>query len=100
MLALGAYAGLSFVLAIVSVFVDTKFAFYFPICRFWQMAIGGILAHLNLRIHDRLINNFLSTIAMIAILFTVFIMDDKSLFPGFWALIPTLSSAFIIQAKN
>ena len=100
MLALGAYAGFSFVVAIVSVFVDTKFAFYFPICRFWQMAIGGILAHLNLKIHDRLVGNLLSTVAIIAIMITVFVMDDKSLFPGFWALIPTLSSAFIIQAKN
>ena len=100
MLALGAYAGLSFVVAIVSVFVDTKFAFYFPICRFWQMSIGGILAHLHLKIHDRLVGNLLSTVAIIAIMITVFVMDDKSLFPGFWALIPTLSSAFIIQAKN
>jgi hypothetical protein len=64
------------------------------------MAIGGILAHLNLRIHDNLVINLLSTIAMAAILSTVFIMDDKNLFPGFWALIPTLSSAFIIQAKS
>ena len=37
---------------------------------------------------------------MFAILLTVFILNEKSLFPGFWALIPTLTSACIIQAKN
>ena len=31
---------------------------------------------------------------------TVWIVDDQSLFPGFWALVPTLASACIIQAGS
>jgi peptidoglycan/LPS O-acetylase OafA/YrhL len=64
------------------------------------MAIGGILAYGNLKITSRKINDILSTIAIMAILSTVFILDDSSKFPGYWALIPTLSSALILQSKE
>ncbi len=100
LLVLGAYAVVSFIVSIVCVFNNTKMAFYFPFCRFWQMAIGGILAYISITIQNKIINNFLSIISLIAILITAFIINEKSLFPGFWALIPTLSSAFIIQAKG
>jgi len=63
------------------------------------MAIGGILAYFNLKINNTKIINFFSTVAVIAIVITVFVIDDESLFPGFWALIPTLSAACVIQAS-
>ena len=91
---------MSFVLSIIAVYQSPKFAFYFPFCRFWQMSIGGILAYLNLKISDKRINNALSSVGLIALLVAVWTMDDESLFPGFWALVPTLSSAFIIQARG
>lgn len=31
---------------------------------------------------------------------TVWLINENSLFPGFWALIPTLGAAFILQAGN
>jgi len=99
-LLLGAFAGFSFILSIISVFLDPKFAFYFPVCRFWQMAVGGILAYLNINIKDKFVNNVLSIVALVALFVNVFVMSDRSLFPGFWALVPTFSSAFIIQAKG
>ena len=64
------------------------------------MAIGGILAYINLSIRNSKINNLLSFTAVAAILINVFIIDDESMFPGFWALVPTLSSACIIQARG
>ncbi len=42
----------------------------------------------------------MSSTATLAILVTIWLIDDDSLFPGFWALIPTLSSAFLIQAGS
>jgi peptidoglycan/LPS O-acetylase OafA/YrhL len=75
-----------------------KFAFYFPICRFWEMSIGGILAYQKLRIPSKLIVNSLSIVGLSSILFLVYILDNNSSFPGFWALIPTISTAFIILA--
>ena len=93
-----AYTVISFIFSIVFVFKNTQFAFYFPLCRFWQMSVGGLIAYFNLKIQNSLINNILSTVSTIAILAAVWIIDENSLFPGFWALIPTLGAAFIIQA--
>jgi len=31
---------------------------------------------------------------------SIWIVDENSLFPGFWALVPTISAAFIILAGN
>lgn len=77
---------------------NPKFAFYFPVCRFWQMAVGGLIAYFSLKIQNTRINNALSIIGTLSILLTVWIINDESLFPGFWALVPTLASACIIQA--
>lgn len=89
---------LSFVFSIVCVYKSTKFAFYFPFCRFWQMSVGGLVAYQNIKIGNKIINNTLSIASVILILGTVWILSEDSLFPGFWALIPTLGAACIIQA--
>ena len=62
------------------------------------MAVGGLIAYLSLKIQNTRINNALSIIGTLSILLTVWIISDESLFPGFWALVPTLASACIIQA--
>lgn len=64
------------------------------------MSVGGIVAYLNLKVQNKMINNLLSMVSMVAILTTIWVMDEFSLFPGFWALIPTLGAACIIQAGN
>ena len=95
---LSTYTVISFVLSIICIFKNSQFAFYFPFCRFWQMSVGGLVAYLNLKIQSKIINNILSTVSMVAIMVVVWIIDENSLFPGFWALIPTLGAACIIQA--
>ena len=95
---LSVYTILSFVLSIFCVFKDTQFAFYFPFCRFWQMSVGGLIAYLNIKIQNKIIINIMSLVSIIAIMTVVWILDEDSLFPGFWALIPTLGAACIIQA--
>ncbi len=70
------YTVLSFIVGIVSVFYNPKFAFYFPICRFWQMAVGGLIAYLNLKIQNKKINNALSIGGTGAILIAVWIIND------------------------
>ena len=62
------------------------------------MAVGGLIAYFNLTIQNTKITNSLSIIGTFAILTTVWIIGEGSLFPGFWALVPTLASACIIQA--
>ena len=91
---------LSFLLGLVCVYYDAKFAFYFLFCRFWEMVIGGIIAYKNLEISNTVGRNLLSALGIIAILTTVWIIDEESLFPGYWALVPTLSAGCIIIAGN
>lgn len=65
------------------------------------MSIGGILGYLNFKIRNNYINNALSTIGLLVIIIAAkFLMNEYSLFPGFWALVPSLGSAAIIQANN
>jgi peptidoglycan/LPS O-acetylase OafA/YrhL len=91
---------LSFIISIVCVFNDTQFAFYFPFCRFWQMSVGGLIAYMNSTVKNKILSNILSIASIIAIMTAVWIIDEDSMFPGFWALIPTLGAACIIQAGN
>lgn len=64
------------------------------------MAVGGLVSYLSLKIQNKKINEALSITGTFMILITVWIVNEQSLFPGFWALIPTLASAFIIQAGS
>jgi len=64
------------------------------------MVIGGIIAYKNLEISNTVGRNLLSALGIIAILTTVWIIDEESLFPGYWALVPTLSAGCIIIAGN
>ena len=89
---------ISFATSIYSVYTNPKFAFYFPICRFWQMAIGGLIAYQNTKIDSKFIINFISLGSIFAITFILWKVNEDSLFPGWWALIPSLGTCFIILA--
>jgi peptidoglycan/LPS O-acetylase OafA/YrhL len=39
---------LLFSIGVVMMHYDAKAAFYFPFLRFWELAIGGIIAYLNM----------------------------------------------------
>lgn len=88
----------SFAFSIAAVYLNVKFAFYFPVCRFWQMSIGGLIAYLKIKIKNKLIVDLMSVSGTLAIVTVVWILNEKSLFPGWWALIPTIASALILQA--
>jgi peptidoglycan/LPS O-acetylase OafA/YrhL len=88
----------SFVFGVIMVYSNSKFAFYFPVCRFWQMSIGGLIVHQAKSFNNQLINNIMSIFGTLSILNFVWVIDEKSLFPGWWALVPTLGSACILKA--
>jgi peptidoglycan/LPS O-acetylase OafA/YrhL len=64
------------------------------------MTLGGIIAYQKVTIRNNYVSNILSTIGVVAILITIYVIDEDSLFPGFWALVPTLSACAIILAGN
>jgi peptidoglycan/LPS O-acetylase OafA/YrhL len=95
---LTAFTVLSFALNVCYVSSQPKMSFYFPFCRFWQMSIGGILAYLSVKIQNKYVTNAISFVSISAIFIIIFVLDETSLFPGWWALVPTLSAAGIILA--
>jgi peptidoglycan/LPS O-acetylase OafA/YrhL len=77
-------------------------AFYNPLTRFWELAIGGILAILMMR-KERLIQHTFLThlfsllgIGLIALGFSV--IHESKTFPGWWALMPVFGTTFLIAA--
>ena len=91
--ALAVFTICSFAFSIYTVYGNAQFAFYFPLCRFWQIAIGGLLALNKSRLKDTSINNLLSGIGISAILITPFMISEDSLFPGWWSLSPSLGGS-------
>jgi len=75
-------------------------AFYWPISRFWELMIGGLLAYTTLH-RSALIRrgkNLQSTIGFILLFSGAALINNKQAFPGWWALLPTAASFFIISA--
>jgi len=91
---------ISFIFSIYCVYQNKQLAFCFPLCRFWQMSIGGILGYANIKIDNSLINNALSILGLIMIFIIQLFLDFHSLFPGFWTLLPTFGCVLLIQAGN
>jgi len=90
---------MSFIINVVTAYrLDPKIAFNFPLSRFWEMAIGGVLAFQKIRISNKILANTLSSCAVLSLIMASFFMNDNCIFPGFWALIPTLGAASIILA--
>ena len=92
------YTALCFILNIIAVKVSAQFAFYFPFCRFWQMAIGGVLAFNPIKITDSVQANALSLGGLVTILIGSYYLSELNLYPGWWAIFPTLASAAVILA--
>lgn len=75
--------------------------FYSPLSRFWELMIGGILAYLTLhRPHYLPKNtNIQSIIGLLLIIIAILSINQKSAFPGWWALLPTIGSFLVISAQ-
>src|SRR5262249_49573952 len=77
-------------------------AFFNTEARIWQLATGGLLAaalaHLK-----RLPSSVLPAMAwvgLVGILASVTLFDERGAYPGWWALLPTLSAAAVIAGGN
>lgn len=75
-------------------------AFYSPLSRFWELLIGSMLAYVFL-FKPELIERYKNQQSILGFLLLtvglVFINSSR-MFPGWWALFPTLGAAFIISA--
>jgi peptidoglycan/LPS O-acetylase OafA/YrhL len=84
---------------------DSEAAFYWPISRFWELGIGGIAAWIVSTYHIPYaqpqvgkIASELSWVGLILLCIGFVIINDATMFPGYFALIPTVGAFMLILA--
>lgn len=92
--------GASFIYSMVVVRHDTVADFYSPLTRFWELALGAVLAHEAIRKFTlgNLQRELLAWLGLALIISGVIVLNNRDPFPGAWALLPTLGAACLIQA--
>jgi peptidoglycan/LPS O-acetylase OafA/YrhL len=98
----------SFAENIHEIHTDTVGAFYSPLARFWELMIGGCLAYFGLHARDSRLMRTLSgggsassaaaALGAVLILLALTCLDKYAIFPGWWALLPTVGAMLIIGA--
>jgi hypothetical protein len=109
----GCIAIISFALSVIATSLWRSAAFYLPVTRFWELLTGCMLGYVSIVGHDALnwpklwfaegsdrrkIRNVQSVIGFALLIAAFVALDEKSLFPGWWALLPTGSAFLIISA--
>lgn len=92
---------ISFAVNIFTIYVNPVASFYSPLSRFWELLIGAVLAYIVLYRGDMAIRwsksrNVISIVGLTLFIGGALFLSKEILFPGWWALLPTLSGAFLI----
>ncbi|WP_321337012.1 acyltransferase family protein [uncultured Cohaesibacter sp.] len=94
-----AVIAVSFCINVFSVFVlfDTKFAFYMPMARFWEICLGGLIACWDNRFNpSRALSNTLIYVAIAGLVASFTLIDQNVSFPGIAVLLPVLATSILV----
>ncbi len=99
-------AAASFALNVALSHINAVTAFYFPFTRFWELLLGAVWARVALddgpqvapRLRALNSENVRSAVGVLLIAAGVFLLDKQRLFPGWWALLPTVGAVLTISA--
>jgi peptidoglycan/LPS O-acetylase OafA/YrhL len=89
-------------LNIARVQIDPSYVFYSPLARSWELAIGALVAYQLFQpiqfIRSRIeqYKQGLSILGLGLLIGAFVFIDEKSTFPGWWALMPTVGAALLI----
>lgn len=91
---------LSFGLNVYLVNTNPTAAFYSPASRFWELMIGSMLAFVMLRkiLLFEKFSSYLSVLGLFILMISYILISKQNSFPGWWALLPTVGTAFILAA--
>lgn len=97
-----AVLAISFCINVLTVHAEPMIAFYSPFSRAWELMLGAALACLPLETLDRFLgsSNARSAVGLLVIVLGLFVINWKSMFPGWWALLPTVGTALVISADR
>lgn len=80
---------------------NPTFGFYSPLSRAWELMLGCLLVyHFKIYKGNKLKNNLLSITGLFLISYSLIFFNNKTIFPGWVALIPALGAYLIILAKS
>lgn len=97
-----ALAVLSFAINLYLLTWNQSAAFYWPIARFWELMIGGLLAFAALHRPELLKwkTNAQSIVGIGLLAAGLLVINKDMPFPGWWTLLPTVGSALMISAGS
>src|SRR5207302_101476 len=81
-------------------------AYYLPFTRFWELALGGLLAWTMNSMNDKelkvspVTSTGLSAAGFALLLLSMVWFDKTTHFPGWWALMPTIGTVLVIFAGD
>lgn len=80
--------------------INADLNFYLPFSRFWELAVGSLLAYRELsekKYGSRFIRELLSIIGMALIAISILTFDKETPHPSYWTLIPIVGVALLIE---
>ncbi len=95
---------LSFGLNVWQVGSNSTAAFYSPLSRSWELALGAFLAYQALHpahVFTSIIErhrSLLSSLGLIMVVIGFVVINESRAFPGWWALLPAMGSALLIAS--
>ncbi len=92
-------AFLSFGLNIWQVHCDVVAAFFFPQTRGWELMVGGAIACWYLsgrQFRSTSVRNACSVAGTLLIVLAIFLIHERDLFPGWWAVLPVSGASLLI----
>jgi peptidoglycan/LPS O-acetylase OafA/YrhL len=103
-------AAASFALNVAFIHSHPAATFYLPQARLWELSLGGILAYVRLRQNlgqtglpawlTPLIRGPGAAVGLGLLGFSIVALDKNQLFPGWWALAPTVGTLWLIAASE
>ncbi len=90
----------SFLVNVSTIHSNPTAAFYSPGARWWELMLGGLLAYVTLHrpqlLHRWRMQRSILGFALLAA--GLALINSKSAFPGYWALLPTIGTVLLISA--
>ena len=79
--------------------IDLTHDFYSPLTRFWELSSGACLAYyIGQHRNKPWLAHQLSGLAAAILVASIWLIDSKKAFPGFWAMLPVLGATLLIYA--
>jgi len=92
----------SFVACMVQMNTSQPWAFFSPHTRAFELAIGALVAvvPMHVSLTRRRLTSVLAWCGLVGIIACVVLFDEKTKFPGPWALAPVLATACVLRGGN